>query len=211
MMLFINFVDRVLIPSLLTFLLIGGVSGVALGCALLVRSERTLKFVRSMNRWVSSRRAMREMEIPRQAHRPLTSGKPWLGAFLVIGGAFVLYYLIARVEIPRTAAVLGVDLQRWFLAGVALQTSRWFLVAGSALAVAVGLLLLFFPRALRAFEVHMNHWYSTRQLLAESDAMRTPLDFLVEAYPRPCGWIIAASSALVAAAMTVLLVARFAR
>jgi hypothetical protein len=124
----------------------------------------------------------------------------------------VVYFMLAHTEIPRAAAVLGIDLKRWFLAGVALQTTKWFLVAGSTLAVAVGLLLLFFPRALQAFEVRMNHWYSTRHLLsAESDTLRTPLDFLVEAYPRACGSIIALSCVVISAAMAVLLAARFVR
>jgi hypothetical protein len=41
--------------------------------------------------------------------------------------------------------------------------------------------------------------------------MQYPLDLLVEAYPRASGVIIAAASLLVAAAMTLLLVAKLAR
>ena len=40
--------------------------------------------------------------------------------------------------------------------------------------------------------------------------MRLPLEMMVEASPRAAGWLIAAASLLIAAAMAVLLAARFA-
>jgi hypothetical protein len=200
--------ERVLVPTLVIFLLLGAVASLALGCALVFRAPRAIEFMRLMNRWVSTRRAMKEAELPRNVS---AARKPWFGVFLLAGGAFVLYFLLFRTEIPHTAAVLGVDLKRWFLAGIALQTMRWLLVAGSLLAAGVGVLVLFFPRLLAAFEERMNRWYSTRHLLpAGSDSMRYPLDLLVEAYPHAAGWIIAAASLLVAAAMALLLVARLA-
>jgi hypothetical protein len=88
---------------------------------------------------------------------------------------------------------------------------KWFLVAGSVLAVAVGILMLFFPRALAAFEAGMNRWYSTRKLVPTgSESMKFPLELLVEASPRASGWIIAAASLVVAVAMGILVVARLA-
>ena len=142
---------------------------------------------------------------------PRKAGRHWFGLFLAAGGGFVLYVLLTQIEIPRVAMVLGVNVQRWFLAGVALQTMKWLLVIGSALAVAVGFLMLFVPRLLEAFEARMNRWYSTSQLLPSGgESMKFPLDLLVEAYPRAAGWIIAAGSLVVAVAMGILLVARLA-
>ena len=93
--------------------------------------------------------------------------------------------------------------------GIALQTMRWFLIAGSVLAVAVSALILLFPQALTALEARMNKWYSTRHVLPPAgETMRFPLEILVEASPRPAGWIIATGSLAVAAAMAVLLAAR---
>jgi len=201
--------ERVLVPTLEIFLLVGSLASAALGCALVFRTARAIDFTHRMNRWVSTRRVLKEAELPRQAGMPGVARKPWFGLFLVLGGGFVLYFLVLRTEIPHAAAVLGIDLKRWFLAGVALQTVRWFLVAGAALAVAVGVLLLAFPKALAAFEERMNRWYSTRRILPPGgESMRYPLDMLVETYPHAAGWTIAAASLLVAAAMVLLLVAR---
>lgn len=207
----LTLLERVLVPSLIIFLLIGSLASVMLGWALIFRSARALSFMRSMNRWVSTRRALKELEVPRHMEEPRKAGRHWFALFLVLGGGFALYVLLTRIEIPRVAMVLGVNVQRWFLAGVALQTMKWLLVVGSVLAVAVGILMLFFPRVLAAFEARMNRWYSTRQLLPPGgESMKFPLDLQVEAYPRAAGWIIAAASLVVAVAMGILLVARLA-
>jgi len=207
----LTLLERVLVPSLILFLLIGSLASVVLGWALVFRSARALSFMRSMNRWVSTRRALKELEVPRHVEEPRKAGKLWFGLFLVAGAGFALYVLLARIEIPRVAVVLGVNLQRWFLASVALQTMKWLLVVGSVLALAVGILMLFFPQVLAAFEARMNRWYSTRQLLpAGGETMKFPLELLVEASPRTAGWIIAAASLVVAVAMGILLVARLA-
>jgi len=151
---------------------------------------------------VSTRRALRPVEIPR-GMEPTTGRKPWLGVFLLAGGALAFYLLLARLQIPPSG---GTDIKRWLVTGLALQATKWFLVAGAALSLAVGSMLLFFPRAYIAFEAKMNAWYSTRRLLpADSDAMRQPLDSMVVAHPRQAGWLIFVASLVVAVAMAALL------
>ena len=204
-------IERVVVPSLLIFVLLGGAASVVLGLALAFRPQKALAFVRSMNRWVSTRRALKQAELPRTTGVESRRGKVALALFLLFGGLFALYALLLRIEIPRVAVVLGVNLRRWFITGVALQTMRWFLIVGSALAIAVAVLMLFFPGRLVAVEATLNKWYSTRNLLPPTgEAMRLPLDAMVESSPRAAGWIIAAASLPVAAAMAVLLAARIA-
>lgn len=204
-------IERVVVPSLLIFVLLGGAASVVLGLALAFRPEKALAFVRSMNRWVSTRRALKQAELPRTTGVESRRGKVALALFLLFGGLFALYGLLLRIEIPRVAVVLGVNLRRWFITSVALQTMRWFLIVGSALAIAVAVLMLFFPGRLAALEATLNKWYSTRNLLPPTgESMRFPLDTMVESSPRAAGWIIAAASLPVAAAMAVLLAARIA-
>jgi len=207
----LGLLERVIVPSLVIFLLLGGTASVLLGLALVFRPEKALAFMRAMNRWVSTRRALKQAEITRTVDVSSRKGRVWLALFLLLGGVFAIYFLLLRMEIPRAAMVLGVDLQRWFIIGIALQTMRWFLIVGSVLAVAIAALILFFPQRLAALEARMNKWYSTRHVLSPAgEAMRFPLEILVEASPRAAGWTIAAASLVVAAAMAVLLAARIA-
>jgi hypothetical protein len=203
--------ERVIIPALVIFLLIGGIASALFGLALVFRTENTLAFMRTMNRWVSTRRGLREAEMPRTMAVKSRRGKVLLALFLLFGGVFALYVLVLRLEIPRVAVVIGVNLQKWFVLGVLLQTMKWFLAAGSALAVVVAVLMLFFPTRLAALEERLNRWYSTRHILPSTgEAMRYPLDMIVEGAPRAAGWVIAVAALVVAAAMAMLIAARFA-
>lgn len=204
-MTFMRVLDQLVVPVLLIFLFIGSVGGVALGCALLLRPAAAIRFIHGMNRWVSTRQATRELEIPREGLRR----SRWLGVFLVAGGAFACYFLVFRLQIPRAA--LSVADAR-FVTALSVDFARWLLVAGCVAAFAMGVLVLFFQDTLNRLEAALNRWVSTRHLIsAEGDRMRTPLDLLVEAYPRGAGWIIAVSSMMVAVAIGLLAAARWLR
>jgi hypothetical protein len=203
-----GFVERVIVPSVVIFVLVGGVAGAVLGFALVWRSDRALAFVTRMNRWVSTRRALDVLEAPHEMRSPSPRLRRWLGAFLVFGGAFAAVLLLMRLNFDRAAYVPGVDLRRWLVSGVSLQAMKWVFVVGCAFSLAVGVLMLFFPARLAAFEARMNRWYSSSRLLAADEAMHMPLEPRVEAHPRAAGWLIAFASLVVAAAMVVLIVAK---
>lgn len=203
--------ERVIVPTMVICLLLGGIASAAMGFALVFRTERALVFMRSMNRWVSTRRVLKQAEIPRTIGTATRKSRVLLALFLLFGGVFALYVLLLRIEIPHAALILGVNLRRWFITGVALQTMKWFLIAGSVLAMAVAVLILFFPGLLTALEARLNKWYSTRHILPPAgESMRLPLELIVEGSPHAAGWIIAVASLVVAAAMAVLLAARIA-
>lgn len=202
----LSLLDRIVVPTLLIFLLVAGTASTLLGLALVFRTGKALAFMRSMNRWISTRRALRPAELPRNVEVQSRGGKVALALFLLFGGVFAFYVLVFRIEIPRALVVLGVNLRRWLITGVVLQTVKWFLVVGTVLAVVVAVLILFFPGRMTALEARLNRWYSTRHILPPAgDAMRFPLDALVEGSPRAAGWLIAAASLLVAAVMALLI------
>ncbi len=199
-------IDQVVLPALVVFVLAGSIAAVALGVALMMRSEAALRFIGSMNTWVSTRRVLRPLEIPRSVEGAASRRPRWLGALILGGGIAALYLLLARPDLLAARSGSVFELKRWLLTTLPLQAMTWFLVLGAVFAMAAGALLLALPRAWRAFEERMNHWYSTRRLVpAESDRMHTPLDALVEAHPRVAGAIIAAASIVVALAMAGLL------
>lgn len=209
-----GFIERIVIPTLVIFVLVGGFAGAVLGAALVWRSAAALRFVGRMNRWVSTRQALRVLETPHNLRSVPAGLRRWLGGFLAFGGAFSAAFLLVRLQVlQRGRYVPSVDVERWLVSGVMLETMKWVLVAGSAFAFAVGVLMLFFPARLAAFESRMDQWYYSRPLAPGEDTtvtprMITPLEPRVEANPRAAGWIIALASLLVAAAMLVLLFAK---
>lgn len=203
-----GFVERVIIPALVIFVLVGGVAGVLLGAALLLRTDSALRFVRRMNRWVSTRRAIEPLERPHTMERPSPRLRFWLGVLLALGGALLVFLVLARLHVERGGFVPGVDLQRWMLSGVALQTTKWFLIVGGAFSCVVGLLMLFSPSQMDALEARMDRWYSPSRLRAAEETMHTPLEPQVEAHPRAAGLIIGAASLLVALGMLALMLVK---
>ena len=206
---FLTLVDRLVIPTVIAVLLAGGVAGVALGFALVLRSEATLRFIARMNRWVATKAALDPLDAPRDVDPAGGLGKPRpvFGALLVVGAALAVYFLVTRLEF-RVSYVPGIDVKRLYFSAVALQTMKWVLVAGGAFALVVGVLVCVAPQHLGAFERRLNQWRSPQRLLAADEKMHMPLEPRVEAHPRAAGWIIGSASLVVTLAMSGLLLAR---
>lgn len=209
-MTWLNFIDRVVIPTVVAILLVGSLGGLALGCALVFRSDSALQFMARMNSWVSTRKALAPLDVAINVDPvPQAGGRhPLLGAFLAVGGVLAVYFILTRLDFARGAYVPGVDVKRWFLTGLAMEGMKWVLVAGSVFAVFVGAMMFFAPLQLAAFEQRMNQWQSSEPLLAADEKMHMPLEPRVAANPRAAGWTIAVASLLVALAMIGLLIYR---
>jgi hypothetical protein len=111
--------------------------------------------------------------------------------------------VLATAPVSRVAAALRVEAAPLALIGI--EVAKWLLVAGCAVSVATGVLLLFFPRAWGRVEAVANRWYSSRQLTSGGDDMHLPLDRMVGAFPRTAGGAILILSLASASACALLL------
>src|SRR2546421_918240 len=127
-----GFVERILVPTLVIALLAGGIAGILLGCGLIFRSAATLNFIARMNRWISTGQALKPLDEPRDIEPGPRLRRPWVGGFLALGSAFVLYFLLVRLPLPRGVTALAIGL----------LALKWFFVAGALLALAVGVMML---------------------------------------------------------------------
>lgn len=198
---------QIFAPFLKILALCGSLAGILLGVCLLVRTERTLAYLRGMNRWVSSRRVMKPLEVPRTLEQRVRGRRLWLGLLLAAAAAYALIVLIWSLEPRRLGAALGAP-PGHSLAAIGIESLRWILVASSALCVAVGLMMALAPHALERFEAWSNRWVSTRQALQGADTMYLPFDRLAERFPRACGIVILGLSLASAASSVVLLLQR---
>lgn len=197
-----------LLPPILRLIaLCGSLAGLLLGACLLLRPERTLAAMRGMNRWVSSRRAIKPLEVPRTALQQTRGRRLWLGLVLAAVGAYALIVLVWNLDPGRVAAALAAD-PRYSPAGVVLESGRWILVAGSSVCIAIGLMMAFAPRALESLEAWSNRWVSSRQALQGADTMYVPFDRLAERFPRAFAILLLVLSAAACASSVVLLLQR---
>lgn len=189
-------VDQLLIPFVLWIFIVAGIVGLALGVGLIAGSARTLRFLGTMNRWVSLRNSLKPMEEPHDIGRAVFGHRRWFGAAFAVGGAFTMFMLLAKVELAAVVSALGRNAAPVVVAWI-VESLIWILVVGGALAVVIGIMLVFSADALRALEARVNRWYSPRQLGKSADTMHMTLDAWVEAFPRTAGWMLALGGSIV--------------
>jgi hypothetical protein len=188
------FVEHLVVPSVAEFFLLVGIVGVAVGVGLVVWNAPTLRLLAALNRWVSTRRWLKAVEVPHDTSSSVQRYRIEIGVFFVLAAAYSLYGLVGRFNV--LALVPANSLGSWRPAAVWLIDSiRWFLVVSSIAAAAVGILMVLFPGKLRNLEMRANEWHSLRRALGgTADTMYMPLDKWVEHYPRVAGLIIAAGA-----------------
>jgi hypothetical protein len=202
-----NLLVQLLASALVIFLFVVSLLGIALGGGLILRRSATARLMEMMNRWVSMRHALRPLEAPVHVPASAAGGARWFGVILVAIGAYAAMVLVGSFDVPRLALLFKVD-PRYSLASLGLETLKWLLVLGSAAAVVVGFMLLFFPHAWQGLEERANRWYSTRNLELAGDTVYMSLDRVVETHPRVAGGVILVLSLVAAVASGLLLFAR---
>ncbi|MBX3662841.1 MAG: hypothetical protein KF804_10345 [Burkholderiales bacterium] len=191
--------------STVLFFLISGFVLLAVGLLLIANSAAALRLFASLNQWVSMRRATRLLEIARDT-RPLVQRYRYLiAAFVIAAGLIAVTGLLTQYDARAAVRLLGLEAQRLELALWLADSARWLLIAGNAVGIVVGLLLIFRPGALAGIEALGSTWFSERRLVKGADAMNTGLDVRVAAHPRAAGIIVVVLALLLIGAFGLLL------
>jgi len=198
-------VRRWVAEVLTVFFLLGGLVGIAVGVGLIVRSERTVRFFGTLNRWVSLRRASRPLEVPRDTTQAVQRNRRWLAAVFIAGGAFSVFILATKFEANAARQMFNLTALRPPVGLWIVESGRWILIVGNLIAVVAGILLAFFPASVAALEARGSRWFSERRLLKGADAQNLSLDKWVTAYPRHAGVIITAGALLMLGNFSIML------
>lgn len=175
---------------LIVLFLVGGVASLAIGLSLIFNSAGMLKFSAGMNRWVSTRRAFKPVEVSRDTRQAVQKYRRWLAVIFVAGGIFAVYGLATQFNVKAVILVFGLDYFRPSFASWVVESARWVLIVGNLAGIAVGIMLAFFPAALMALEARGSRWFSERQLVKDRETMNLTLDNWVAQFPRASGCII---------------------
>jgi len=176
---------------------VGGLAGIAVGAGLIMNSARTLAFFNTINRWTSLRGAAKPFEVPRDTTRIVRKYMRVLAGIFVVGGAYSLYALVGQFNAEAIIFSLKLNKMHPLISSLILDGARWILIAGNLVAVAVGIMMAFFPAKVIAVEGRGGRWFSDEAIMEKGDKMHTPIDTWVTASPRAAGWIIAFGSVVV--------------
>ena len=202
-----NLTLQLLVQFLIVLFLVVAVSGLVVGVGLIASSPKIVGYFHVLNRWVSTRHVLRLVEVPVDTERATHRHYRWLAGGFVLGGLVSIFGLYAGLD--GTALGTAFAEKRFApVVAIAVESTKWVLIVGSALGVVVGAMLLFYPNAESMLEKFANQWVSPRRVTRSWDDMHMNLDALVEAHPRPAGWIIACTSAA-AVICAVIMLARY--
>ena len=200
-----NLTWQVLVQFLIVLFLVVAVSGLAVGVGLIASSPKIVGTFHMLNRWVSTRHVLRPVEVPVDTERATHRHHRWLAAGFVLGGLIAIFGLFAGLDATAISATFAARRLAPVVA-IGVEGAKWVLIIGSAVGVLVGAMLLFYPNAESTLERLANKWVSPRRVTRSWDDMHMNLDALVEAHPRPAGWIIACTSAAAVICAVVMLV-----
>src|SRR5260221_7778899 len=139
-----NLVWQVLVQVLIVLFLVVAVAGLAVGVGLIVSSQKTVQLFHRVNRWVSTRHALKSIEVPRDTDRWSHRYQRWVAGAFVLGGLIAIFGLAAGVDANALSLVFA---EKRFVpvAAIAFDSAKWFLIGGSTFGVVIGGKPPFFP------------------------------------------------------------------
>jgi len=188
-----NLMWQLLVQFLIVLFLVVAVAGLAVGVGLIASSPKMAQYFHMLNRWVSTRHILRPVEVPIDTERATHRHYRWLAGSFFLGGLIAIFGLLTGLDASAVSAAFAAKRFAPVVA-IAVESAKWVLIAGSASGVVVGAMLLFYPNAESMLERFANQWVSPRRVTRSWDDMRMTLDMLVEAHPKPAGWVIACTS-----------------
>lgn len=180
-----QFLGGIVLQTAYLVLLAGAVLAVVLGVMLVTDSARVLRWNASLNRWVSTREALRPLDEPRDIKRFVYRHHRVIGVLVVAGAVYSLDVLTFGFQTATLARVLrGLASQQ--LLGMVLDSLRLFLIVANAAALLAGLVLTFRPSLLKGAESWADRTYTPGDA-KRLEEMRFEPDNWVSRHPRPAG------------------------
>lgn len=198
-----NLLSQVSFPVFLdcvfVFFVIGSIFSFIVGVALALRNETMLRFFDFMNQWVSIRKLSKPLAIPRIIEPVLLKHRHFLGGGLILG-ATVSIYLLSGIDSALFQPIF-LGLFSYFTAKILADYLELFLLAGNGVCLAVGLMVLFFPRQLLSIEAYTDRWYSLRKQTLPLSRMHFGVDKWVLAHPTVSGVALSLMSLVLGVSM----------
>src|SRR5258706_3671656 len=102
-----NVMWQVLVQVLIVLFLVVAVAGLVVGVGLIVSSQKTVQLFHRVNRWVSTRHALKSVEVPRDTDRWSHRYQRWVAGAFVLGGLIAIFGLAARVDANAVSLVFS--------------------------------------------------------------------------------------------------------
>jgi hypothetical protein len=161
---YLKFLSGIVQQALFVFLLLGSVFALAAGLLLVFNSGLAFRVSERMNRWVSTRAALRSLEEERSIARPLYRMHRLVGTLICAGALYALIVLGTPYgEMAIVKSLSGIGPPRF--ASWVSESLRIVLLAGNFAALIFGLVFIVRPSALKRLEAWADRRISGRRFL----------------------------------------------
>jgi len=194
-----------LAPVLYVLLLGGAVLGLIVGITLLIDSERVMRWNYVLNRWYSTRQALRPLKQPIDVKRVVYRWHRVVGVLVFAGALFTLDVLAFSYKTGALVRAFGGGSDSAALS-IAFEALRIVLIIGNVAGLVAAILLCFRPSLLKGVEAAADQQYSTRAATKRLEIMHYQPDDLVRARPKVVGTLFTLGSLYVLVVLGLLLV-----
>ena len=192
----IDLLVSVLGQALYILLLLGVALGLLVGILLLIDSQRVLRWNAYLNRWISTGESLRVLDQPHDLKRIVYRRHRIVGVVVLAAALYALDVLVFNIQ-TRPLVRIFRDLANPGTLELFAEAVRLFLVAGNALAILAGIILVFRPSLFKGVEAWTDRQYSPRLSSQNLDEPRYQPDEFVRAHLRLAGIVAAGGSLFV--------------
>ena len=193
-----KFLSAIVHQTIFIFLLIGAAVGLIAGVMLLLDSAKAFRISNQLNRWVSSRAAMRPLEEHYSVSRPLYRMHRLVGMLICAGALYSMVVLgspYGEAAITKSLSGLGpTQFASWIS-----ESLRIFLLVGNLGAFLFGLVFIVRPSALRGLEAWADRRISARKATKPLEELHVQPDQFTREHPRLVGSVVLLGSLYVLA------------
>jgi hypothetical protein len=194
-----------LAPVLYVLLLGGAVLGLIVGITLLIDSERVMRWNYVLNRWYSTRQALRPLKQPIDVKRVVYRWHRVVGVLVFAGALFTLDVLAFSYKTGALVRAFGGGSDSAALS-IAFEALRIVLIVGNVAGLVAAIVLCFRPSLLKGVEAAADQQYSTRAATKSLEMMHYQPDDLARARPKVVGTLFTLGSLYVLVVLGLLLV-----
>lgn len=161
--------------SALYTLIVFSVVALIVGVMLLVAPQKLARLRQISDQWMTPRKPLKSIEIPRESDPFFYRNHKWVGAMAIVLPVITLYLLLYSVaeQLPQSSVTREEHYLFWQWL---FESAILFLWITNIFAFAVGVAIFFRPSLLKRVESISNRWLSTRQGLRRLDQSYSQLD-----------------------------------
>ncbi len=187
---------EIVLQAVLITLFLGSLFALVFGASMMLGNRWVYRLNERTKRWISTREAMRPMDVPHSIETQLHRWHLAVGVVLACGGAFILYAALFHYDAKAIAHVFQPRASVW--AESMVQAGWWLAMVAGLAGLVVGVLLMAKPALLQSAEAWANRAYSGRRATKPFEMMNFSPDRWVTSSPRASGAVIAIGSIYIA-------------